>query len=78
MSWGRIRGHEALVESFQRAVRRGKWGDAVKQLERALLEFPPGDSRVSQAHFFLGEAQFRHFAGAKLLEQADHLVFEFG
>ena len=41
-----------------RAVRHGKWGDAVKQLQRALLEFPPGDSRVSQAHFFLGEAQF--------------------
>ena len=49
---------DTLWTRAQRAVRRGKWGDAVKQLDRALLEFPPGDSRVSQAHFFLGEAQF--------------------
>jgi outer membrane protein assembly factor BamD len=40
------------------AIRTGKWSDAIKQLERALLEFPPGDPRVAQAHFFLGEANF--------------------
>ena len=28
-------------------VRRGKWGDAIKQLERALLEFAPGDPRIA-------------------------------
>src|SRR6185503_4870364 len=39
------------------AVRRGKWGDAQKHLERVMLEFPPGDPRIPQAHFFLGEAQ---------------------
>ncbi len=40
------------------AIRKGKWEEAVKELERTLLEFEPGDSRVSQAHFFLGEAHF--------------------
>ena len=39
------------------AVRRGKWSNAVKYLERALLEFPPGDSRIPQAHLWEGEAQ---------------------
>ncbi len=49
---------DSLWNLAQHAVRRGKWADAVKQLERALLEFQPGDSRVPQAHFFLGEAHF--------------------
>ncbi len=31
--------------------------ESAKHLGRALLEFPPGDPRTSQAHFFLGEAQ---------------------
>jgi outer membrane protein assembly factor BamD len=42
----------------QAAIRHGKWNDALKRLDRLLLEFPPGDPRVSQAHFFEGEAQF--------------------
>jgi outer membrane protein assembly factor BamD len=49
---------DSLWRRGQHAIRTGKWADAVKQLERALLEFPPGDSRVAQAHFFLGEAHF--------------------
>ena len=28
----------------------GKWADAVKHLERALLEFPPGDRRARRRH----------------------------
>jgi outer membrane protein assembly factor BamD len=40
-----------------REVRHGKWGDAEKHLERALLEFQPGDPRIPQAHLWLGEAQ---------------------
>lgn len=40
------------------AVRRGKWSDATKYLDRALLEFPPGDPRAPQAHMWQGEAQF--------------------
>ena len=38
-------------------VRRGKWADAQKTLERLLLEFDPGDSRIAEAHYWLGEAQ---------------------
>ncbi len=44
-----------LAEAY---VRRGKWSDAIKQLERVLLEFSPGDRRIPQAHFYLGEARF--------------------
>jgi outer membrane protein assembly factor BamD len=39
-------------------VHHGKWGDAEKLLNRAVLEFAPGDSRVARAHFYLGEALF--------------------
>jgi outer membrane protein assembly factor BamD len=39
-------------------VRRGKWADAIKNLERVLLELPPGDSRIAQAHLWLGEAYY--------------------
>jgi outer membrane protein assembly factor BamD len=49
---------DSLWTRAQAAIRRGKWGDAVKHLDRLLLEFPPGDPRVAQAHFFEGEAQF--------------------
>jgi outer membrane protein assembly factor BamD len=38
-------------------IRHGKWGDAIKHLERVLLEFAPGDSRISRARYFLGEAK---------------------
>jgi outer membrane protein assembly factor BamD len=49
---------DSLWTRAQRAIRNGKWNDAVKHLDRALLEFPPGDGRSSQAHFWLGEAHF--------------------
>jgi outer membrane protein assembly factor BamD len=39
-------------------VRRGKWNDALKQLERVLLEFTPGDSRAPRARYWVGEAQY--------------------
>lgn len=39
-------------------VRRGKWSDALKHLERVLLEFSPGDPRAPRARYYLGEAQF--------------------
>jgi outer membrane protein assembly factor BamD len=39
-------------------VRHGKWGDAQKLLDRVLLELPPGDPRIPQAHFWIGEALF--------------------
>ena len=49
---------DTLWARAQAAVRRGKWSDALKHLDRVLLEFPPGDPRATQAHMFEGEAQF--------------------
>lgn len=49
---------DSLWSRAQQGIRTGKWADAIKQLERALLEFEPGDGRVSRAHFYLGEAHF--------------------
>lgn len=37
-------------------VRHGKWSDAQKLLDRILLELSPGDARIPQAHYWLGEA----------------------
>ena len=42
----------------KRQVRHGKWADAKKVLERVLLELQPGDPRIGQAHYFLGEANY--------------------
>lgn len=67
----------ALVDSLWRqaeqAVRRGEWGDAAKLLERAVLEFSPGDPRIAKAHFYLGEAlyaQGRHLEAAREFRKA--------
>ena len=49
---------DSLWAQAQAAVRRGKWSDALKHLDRVLLELPPGDSRTAQAHLFEGEAQW--------------------
>ncbi|HET7423808.1 MAG TPA: outer membrane protein assembly factor BamD [Gemmatimonadales bacterium] len=54
----------AVVE---RQVRHGKWSDAQKILERVLLELQPGDPRIAQAHYYLGEA---HYAQGSHLEAA--------
>ncbi len=58
---------DSLWRAARSQVRRGKWSDAVKHLERVLLEFSPGDSRIPQAHFWLGEA---HFAMGSHLQAA--------
>ncbi len=47
-----------LWREAEQAVRNGKWGDAEKLLNRAILEFAPGDPRAPRAHLFLGEALF--------------------
>jgi outer membrane protein assembly factor BamD len=49
---------DSLFKLAERQVRSGKWNDAIKYLERVLLEFSPGDSRIPQARYFLGEARF--------------------
>jgi outer membrane assembly lipoprotein YfiO len=57
----------------EQSIRHGKWGEAEKQLNRAVLEFAPGDSRIARAHFFLGEAlyaQGRHLEAAREFRKA--------
>ncbi|HEX2217367.1 MAG TPA: outer membrane protein assembly factor BamD [Gemmatimonadales bacterium] len=49
---------DSLFRLAEQHVRRGKWGDAIQYLERVLLEFSPGDARIPQARYFLGEAKF--------------------
>jgi len=58
---------DSLWAKAQRAVRHGHWSDAVKHLDRILLEFSPGDRRIAQAHYFLGET---HFAMGSHLQAA--------
>lgn len=63
----------SLWSQAEAAVRHGKWGDAEKVLERVLLEFGPGDTRIPQAHYWLGEAYFargRHLEGAREFRKA--------
>lgn len=48
----------SLWQKAEWSVRHGKWNDATKLLERILLELPPGDQRIAQAHYWLGEAYY--------------------
>jgi outer membrane protein assembly factor BamD len=64
---------DSLWRGAEAAVRHGKWGDAAKLLDRLLLEFPPGDSRIARAHFYLGEAYYaqgRHLEAAREFRKA--------
>jgi outer membrane assembly lipoprotein YfiO len=58
---------DSLWTRAEWAVRHGKWSDAEELLGRVLLEMSPGDSRIPQAHFWLGET---HFARGQQLEAA--------
>jgi len=54
-------------------VRHGKWSDAAKLIDRLLLEFPPGDSRIARAHYYLAEAYYaqgRHLEAAREFRKA--------
>ena len=48
---------DSLFRLAEFRVRHAKWGDAIKELDRVLLEFTPGDSRIPRARYFLGEAK---------------------
>jgi outer membrane assembly lipoprotein YfiO len=64
---------DSLWREAEQSVRHGKWGDVVKLLERAVLEFSPGDPRIARAHFYLGEALFaqgRHLEAAREFRKA--------
>jgi len=47
---------QLLWDDAMEAYRRGEFSTTVENLERLVLEFPPGDPRISKAHFYLGEA----------------------
>jgi outer membrane protein assembly factor BamD len=49
---------DSLWRVAEARVRRGKWNDALKHLERVLLEFAPGDARAPRARYYVGEAQY--------------------
>jgi outer membrane protein assembly factor BamD len=49
---------DSLWRHAEQAIRYGKWKEAEKLLDRALLEFSPGDPRIARAHLWLGEALF--------------------
>jgi outer membrane assembly lipoprotein YfiO len=49
---------DSLFRLAESRVRRGKWADATEALDRVLLEFSPGDPRIPQARYWLGEANF--------------------
>jgi outer membrane assembly lipoprotein YfiO len=64
---------DSLWRQSEQAIRHGKWSDAEKLLDRAVLEFSPGDPRIARAHFFLGEAlyaQGRHLEAAREFRKA--------
>ena len=63
----------SLWHRAEAAVRHGKWDDAAKLMDRLLLEFPPGDSRIARAHYYLAEAYYaqgRHLEAAREFRKA--------
>ncbi len=49
---------DSLYRLAESRIRHAKWGDAIEDLERLLLEFSPGDPRIPRARYYLGEAKF--------------------
>lgn len=47
---------DSLWDVAGRKFRQGKWSDASTLLERLVLEFPPGDSRIARARLYLGNS----------------------
>jgi outer membrane protein assembly factor BamD len=58
---------DSLWRQAELWVRHGEWSDAEKLLDRVILEMSPGDPRIAQAHYWLGEA---HYAQGRHLEAA--------
>jgi outer membrane protein assembly factor BamD len=48
---------DSLYRLAESRIRHAKWGDAIEDLERLLLEFSPGDPRTPTARYFLAEAK---------------------
>jgi len=47
---------QILWDEAMEAFRRGEFSTTGDNLERLVLEFSPGDPRISKAHFYLGES----------------------
>jgi len=58
---------DSLWRSADTAFKSGKWDDALQRHQRFLLEAPPGDPRVVEAHMMMGES---HFAKKNRLDAA--------
>ena len=58
---------DSLWRSADTAFKSGKWDDALQRYQRFLLEAPPGDPRVVEAHMMMGES---HFAKKNRLDAA--------
>jgi outer membrane protein assembly factor BamD len=48
---------DSMFRLAESRVRHAKWGDAIEDLDRVLLEFSPGDPRIPRARYLLGEAK---------------------
>ena len=49
---------DSIWATAERAFRSGKWDDALTELDRFVLETQPGDPRLIQARFYMGESHF--------------------
>lgn len=58
---------DSLWRGADTAFKSGKWDDALQRYQRFLLEAPPGDPRVVEAHMMMGES---HFAKKNRLDAA--------
>jgi outer membrane protein assembly factor BamD len=47
---------QLLWDEAMEAYRRAEFATTADNLERLVLEFPPGDPRITKAHFYLGES----------------------
>jgi len=55
---------DSMWEKGIKDFRKGYYNSASQVFQRVLLEFNPGDARIPQAHFYLGESYFG--AGSEL------------
>ena len=61
---------DSIWATAERAFRNGKWDDALTELDRFVLEAQPGDPRLIQARFYMGES---HFGKGDQLQSAREL-----
>jgi outer membrane protein assembly factor BamD len=49
---------DSMWQRSMKDFRKGLYGSASDEFQRVLLEFAPGDPRIPEAHFYLGESYF--------------------